>query len=481
MISFRNTAKFDQDVTLILITEEQIKKNAIKNLNWASLEAEANALAKTEQFSGKTGEIFPLSSNQQLVVLVGLGKEDDVTSTALRIAIRKALISNFLKKAKSVEIVSLQKKQDDASVIAVIEGIKLGTYSWKKYKSTQKEEKPKSYTIVAPDKKAYQQAVVICDGVNLTRDLVNDNADVTTAEFMEKTIKDLCKGVKNVTLEVLGRKELKEKGLGLHLAVNQGSNKEPRLIIARYKGCARADYDAAFIGKGITFDSGGINLKPSGYLECMKMDMAGSAAVVGVLKNCITLQPKKNFLFVCALAENAIGPGSYKPGDVVKGFAGKTVEIGNTDAEGRLVLADALSYVNKKYKPKALVDLATLTGACIVALGNDYTALLSNNDRLAERFLNYAQKTDDRAWQLPLYKELKGRMDSDIADLKNISNIKGAGTITAAYFLEQFVDDTPWLHLDIAGSAYVEKGTRLYFGSGATGAGVRLLTEFIRS
>lgn len=482
MISLCPSPRFNTSAAVIFITEEQVKKNILKDLGWPSLAQEASGLAACGQFTGKEHQMFPLSADNQLVLLVGLGSEADLTLTGLRTAVRKALVSGFVKRMRSVEILSLQKQQDDQSVIAVIEGIVIGTYAWKKYKTSDQDADPadRRYTIIAPDKKIYRDAVVTAQNVNFARDLVNENADVVNAVFFEKTVKAVCRGEKKISFEILGRKEMEAKGLNLHLAVNQGSRNDPRLIIVRYQGRAGAGYDAALIGKGITFDTGGINLKPSGSVETMRTDMSGAAGVAGVLKNTLALKIKKNLLFVFALAENAVGSGAYKPGDVVKSYSGKTVEIGNTDAEGRLVLADALAYVNRNYKPKKMIDMATLTGACIVALGNDYTGLLSNDDHLTKTIAAAASVTDDRVWPLPLYPELKGRMDSLIADLKNISNVKGAGTITGAYFLQQFVDGTPWAHLDIAGTAFVEKGTRMYFGHGATGAGVRLLTEVLQ-
>src|SRR3989338_1422600 len=213
----------------------------------------------------------------------------------------------------------------------------------------------------------------------------------------------------------------------------------------------------------------------------MRQDMSGAAAVVGILKNTIALNLKKNILFVCALAENAIGSESYKPGDVLRSYGGKTVEIGNTDAEGRLVLADAMAYVVKNYKLARLIDIATLTGACVVALGHDYTGVVTNEEKLFQKLRQAAEETDDRIWRLPNYPELKEAVKSPIADIKNVGFPKGAaGAITAAEFLHQFIEGTPWAHLDIAGTAFVENKERMYFGHGATGAGVRLLTPFLQ-
>ena len=366
----------------------------------------------------------------------------------------------------------------------MIEAVLIGTYRWKKYITKKKEDKTiedKSFVLIADKKKSYEEAVAVCGGVNLTRDLINENADVAVSTFLEKTIRALVKGKSNVTLEVLNKKEMVAKGLGLHLAVNQGSSQEPKLVIVRYKGAAGKGWSTAFIGKGMTYDTGGLNLKPTGYIETMKMDMSGAAAVIGTLKNILALKPKKNILFVCGIAENVTGSRSYKPGDVLTGYAGKTVEVANTDAEGRLVLADAISYVVKNYKPGQLVDIATLTGACVVALGHDYTGLVSTNDKLARNLVHVSNETDDRIWRLPSYPELKNSVKSKIADICNLGFPKGAGgMITAAEFLRQFTDGTTWAHLDIAGSAYVDNDSRWYFGHGATGAGVRLMTRFLQ-
>ena len=298
---------------------------------------------------------------------------------------------------------------------------------------------------------------------------------------MEDELKRLVKGQTNIRLEILKEKDLKKKGLNLLLAVNRASQYPPRLMIAHYQGGKKGSEDLAIIGKGITFDTGGLNLKPTGSIESMREDMAGAAAVLGILKNVLSLGIKKNILFVVAIAENAIGKAAYKPGDVIKAYNGKTVEIANTDAEGRLVLADAIAYVVKNYKPARMIDLATLTGACPVALGNDYTGLMSNDDKFAQKLLDVGQKTDDRTWRLPLYPELKTHLKSQYADLKSTGIPRGiGGTISAAEFLHQFVGEAKWVHLDIAGTAFAEGQGRLYFNYGATGSGVRLVTEFLQ-
>jgi len=460
VISFRPQVKNDKEATLVFLTTGQTHPKF------------KNELEK--------GELFPILEGTKTFLFISLGKIDKLSLTSLRIQVRKALLSEYLKKVKTIEIIPHSK--DEAVIIAVLEGVKIGTYVWDKYKSKEKDDKSiktKEITIAVEEKKIFKDAITVCQGVNLTRDLVNDNADIITSDYLENTIRVLIKGHKNISLEILNRKELKAHGLNLHLAVNQASNKEPKLIIVRYDGGKKNEGATAIIGKGVTFDTGGLNLKPSNSIETMKIDMGGAAAVCGVLKNVLNLGIKKNLLFVLGIAENSIGSAAYKPGDVITGYAGKSVEIGNTDAEGRLVLADAFAYVVRNYKPTKMIDLATLTGACVVALGFDYTGLFSNCDELARQLIEASNKTDDRAWRLPIYPELKEYIKSPIADLKNTSNVKGGGASTAAEFLHQFTEGTTWAHLDIAGSSYSEGAGRMYFGHGATGAGVRLLTHYL--
>lgn len=477
MISFQTQHKFNQDGTIILISEEQCKD---KNFNFTHAALKANILnfINSKQFNGKEGEVFLLLHEHKPVVVAGIGTLKEVSLTALRICVRNTFLSSFCKSLSTFELIL--PTNTDEIITSVIEGVCLGTYSWNKYKHLEIQKNLK-VVIIAQKKKIYTDTFSICEGVNFTRDLVNENADVTNSVFLEKTIKDLIKNQKNITTEILNQKQLEAKGLGLHLAVNQGSANEPRLIIVQYQGASKDSPYTALVGKGLTFDTGGLNLKPTGGIESMKLDMGGAAAVIGTLKNTIALKPNKNILFVCGIAENVTGSKSYKPGAVLTGYAGKTVEVANTDAEGRLVLADAIAYVTKNYKPDTLIDIATLTGACIVALGNDYTGLVSTNDKLADKLLLSSRITDDRTWRLPSYPELKTSVKSQIADIRNTGFPKGAGgMITAAEFLRQFADKkTSWAHLDIAGTSYVEGDSRMYFGHGATGSGVRLLTHFL--
>lgn len=478
MITSRAVSRFDKPATVLLISQEQVKENNFNFQNKALVE-KINTVHKIGQLNTENGDMFPLLEKGRIILLVSVGKSKDLSLTSLRTTIRKAMLSSFLKKVNEMEVVPFADKEN--IVRATVEAVSIGTYKWKKYLTTNHQEdfEAKRVFMVTKHHKLFDETVQICQGVRLARDLINDNADTVTSDFIEKTIRGIVKSKKNVSLEVLNRKELQAKGLNLHLAVNKASPKEPKLIIVKYTGTGKNQRYTAIVGKGLTFDTGGLNLKPTGHLETMRVDMSGAAAVVGILKNVLNLQLERNIIFAVGLAENAIGSQAYKPGDVFKSYDGKTVEIGNTDAEGRLVLADAMAYVVKNYKPEKMIDLATLTGACVVALGYDYTGLMSNDDDLAQKLLACAQETDDRAWRLPLYPELKEHIKGQIADIKNTGLKGAAGTISAAEFLRQFVENTKWAHLDIAGTAFVDTANRWYYGYGATGVGVRLLTDFL--
>ncbi len=480
MIQFAASAKFNKSATVLLIEQQQIEKGQW-NFSNRDIGQQISALYKSGHFHADNGERFPMIHKGRTVLLVGLGDLKELSLTSLRIAVRKAALSSYLSKKREIEIVS--HSQEEAVIKAIIEALLLGTYQWKKYKARGKTDRSvdeKTYNLIAPKNKSFEETIHICAGVNLARDLINDNADTVTSEYIEETIRKIVKGHKDISLEVLNKKELTAQGLNLHLAVNKGSPKEPKLIIVKYQGAGTKVRATALVGKGITFDTGGLNLKPTGAIETMRCDMSGAAAVIGTLKNTIDLNLKKNVIFACAVAENAVGSQSYKPGDVFRAYNGKTVEINNTDAEGRLVLADAIAYVVKNYKPERIIDIATLTGACVVALGQDYAGLMTNDEELSKQLVQASKRSDDRIWRLPIYPELKESVKSQYADIKNTGYPKGAaGALVGGEFLRQFTDNITWAHLDIAGTAYVDFPGRMYFGFGATGSGVRLLTDFL--
>lgn len=450
----------------------------------ADLQQQAMEAIQANLFAGRDGEILPLIHGDKIAILAGIGlKEEQTNLRKLGVLIRSALKTKPITPEKPVVIQPAIDSPEAAR--AIVDGAKLGLYRWKKY-ITQSEDKTNEddfdLSILTRHSDIVDAVSQIADGVNLARNLANENADVADSEMLERTIREIAAADFRCTVVALNETDIREEGLNLHLAVNQGSAKEPKLIIVTYRGGKENDPFVALIGKGITFDTGGLNLKPTGSIEFMRMDMSGTAAVIGCLRNAIQLKLACNVYFVCAIAENAVGSRSCKPGDVIVSYCGKTVEIGNTDAEGRLVLADANSYLAKNYKPEVIIDIATLTGAVVIALGYEYTGLMSSDRTLADALLSAAKITDDRAWELPIYPELKDHIKSKIADLKNTGEPKCAGTLAGGEFLRQFAqcesDAVKWAHLDIAGTAKPRKDVG-YFDAGATGAGVRLLTQFL--
>jgi len=322
-----------------------------------------------------------------------------------------------------------------------------------------------------------KESISIHSGVALTRDLVTTPPNILNPSNFSNEIKKLSKfGLK---VEILDEKKLKKIGMNALLGVGQGSANKSYVAIMKWNGGKKNSKPLSFIGKGVCFDTGGISLKPARFMEEMKYDMAGAGTVTGLMKTLALRKAKINAIGVVGLVENMPDGNAQRPGDVVKSYSGKTIEIFNTDAEGRLVLADLISYTEKRFKPKFMINLATLTGAIIISLGNEYAGLFSNNDQLAERINNIGYKDNEKAWRLPLNKNFDSLIDSQIADVQNINYSGGAGSITAAQFLQRFVlNNTPWAHLDIAGMAWSKKNTKT-IPIGATGYGVKLLNRLV--
>jgi leucyl aminopeptidase len=372
--------------------------------------------------------------------------------------------------------------------LEIVEGIDLSDYDfYKRYKSKNLEENDFESIFYFPENfkqknKNLLELRNVLVSVKFTRNLVNENSDTLTPIEFENIAKNFSKK-NNLKIKILDEKKLKKEGLNLFYSVGKGAENPPRLIILEYLGDKNSKEKFALVGKGITFDTGGINLKPTGYLEDMRSDMGGAATVFGAFKAIVENKLKKNVICVLACAENAIGSKAYKPGDILKAYNGKFVEIGNTDAEGRLVLADAMSYVQKHYKVSNMIDVATLTGACLVALGPDLIAMLGNDKGMMEKLFQIGEKTYERVWELPIYEEHREAIKSKYADINNIgvgSMRRYGGTITAAAFLENFVGDgLKWVHLDIAGAARSDKNF-YYISEFGTGRGVRLIYEFLK-
>ena len=361
-----------------------------------------------------------------------------------------------------------------------ISGIFIKSYNFEKYKS---KKNLKSFFINLSGKirinffKKNNRLKSIIDRLNLTKDLVSEPGNILHPDEYAKRINTLKKfGLK---INVYDEKKLKKLGMNALLGVGQGSIRGSYLVTMEWNGAKNNSKPLAFVGKGVCFDTGGISLKPAKFMEDMTYDMAGSATVVGLMKNLAVRKAKVNAVGVVGLVENMPGGNAQRPGDIVKSYSGKTIEILNTDAEGRLVLADAITFTEKKFKPRFMVDLATLTGAIIVSLGSEYAGLFSNDDKLSNQLVKAGNKVDEKLWRMPLHKNFDKLIDSKNADMQNINYVGGAGSTTAAQFLQRFVlNKTPWAHLDIAGMAFSKYGGALNSG-GATGYGVRLLNKLI--
>ena len=389
-------------------------------------------------------------------------------------------IKNLSLKSLFINPLSINKDIDKESLTNYfLHGLKLKSYEFNIYKSNTKNSLLNLTVFVKnPNKINLQQkkfrAIEI--GTNYARDLVSEPPNVLyPKEYVNRLLK-----LKKIGIKVTVYNELKLKKLGMNslLGVGRGSHKESFLVTLEWKGNKNKNSPLSFVGKGVCFDTGGISLKPAKFMEEMKYDMAGSAVVAGLIQSLALRKAKVNAVGVVGLVENMPGGNAQRPGDIVKAYNGKTIEVLNTDAEGRLVLADALSFTEKKFKPKFIIDLATLTGAIIVSLGEEYAGLFSNNDDLSNKLLESGSKVNEKVWRLPLHENYDKLINSTIADIQNINYSGGAGSITAAQFLQRFIEKTPWAHLDIAGMAFSKKAANLNPG-GATGFGVRLLNQLI--
>ncbi len=414
------------------------------------------------------------------VIYCGLGETKGVTGDIVRSQAARGMQQAAALKRARVSLVVPALRSVDA-LEACVSGAVLGGYAFTKFKSETRDE-VKLLEIVGTGIPRRQVAALkeLSDSVCFSRDLVNDNAGNINPERLAREARRIARGT-GMRCTVLDENAIERKGLGLLKAVGQASPFPPRLILLEYRGAPRSGKKTALVGKGITFDSGGQNLKPSGHIETMRCDMAGAAAVLGAMRAVSRLKPRVNVVGVIPAAHNAIGNSAYFPGDVYTSYAGKTVEISNTDAEGRLVLADAIAYVIKNRQPTELIDLATLTGGVLIALGDTVAGLFSNNDLMAEQLARAGERTGERLWRLPVYSEHGEAMKSDIADLRNTAKLpRGhASSITGAAFLKEFVGDTPWAHIDIAGTAFNDREPRGEVPRFGTGFGVRLVYDYL--
>ena len=456
-------------------------------IDTASTGAISNLL-KRGDLTGKLGQTLLAHNLPDLkaerVLLVGIGKDNELSDRQLR-KIVTSVYSSLKTLGGSDAVLALdelQVKNRDTygRIRLMVESLADAGYCFDRFKSQKAEAGALKKITLLSDKagladaqRASSHAQAIASGMAFTKDLGNLPPNLCHPSYLAEEAKSLGKTYKNLKVEVLDEKKLKELGMGAFLAVAQGSDQPPRMIVLNYQGGKKTEKPFALVGKGITFDTGGISIKPAGGMDEMKYDMCGAASVFGTLKAVLELQLPINLVCLLACAENMPSGGATRPGDIVTSMSGQTVEILNTDAEGRLVLCDALTYV-ERFKPQAVIDIATLTGACIVALGSNVSGLMGNNDELVQQILGAGLTADDRAWQLPLYDEYQEQLDSPFADIANIGGPK-AGTITAGCFLSRFTKNYHWAHLDIAGTAWISGGK----DKGATGRPVPMLTQYL--
>ncbi len=458
-----------------------------------TLDGAISQLISQGEIKGKLNEITIIHSLGKLpaarVVVAGLGKQQALSQDKVRGVVAETCRFLRQKGIDSIATVAqgagISGISPESAVKAVTEGALLGVYSFRRHITKEAEYgEIKELTIVEPDvnklpylEQAYYEGRVLAEATNLARDMVNEPANHMTPSNMAEIAASLAERY-SLELSVVEQEQMAELGMGGLLGVSQGSQQPPKFIVLHYKGSESTKLDVALVGKGVTFDSGGISIKPSEGMEEMKGDMAGGAAVMAAISAIAQLKPKINVAAIVPATENLPSGNAIKPGDILTAMNGKTIEIISTDAEGRLILADALSY-NKKLDAKHIIDVATLTGACRVALGDVCTGAFGNNQELINKVIAAGAEAGEPIWQMPMYEEYKEQNKSDVADVKNVGG-RLAGAITAAQFLAEFVGDTPWVHLDIAGTSESKK-ERAYLVKGATGVPVRTLVNLVLS
>ncbi|WP_339871946.1 leucyl aminopeptidase [uncultured Brevundimonas sp.] len=473
------------EILVVLVHEDRALVGAGADYDKAAGGALSRAMTAS-RFTGKSDSTLVVSAPTGIdagaVVLSGLGDAAKLNDGAIESAAGSAYHAAKLSGATALTVDASALSSEQAARIGF--ATRLAAYRFDKYLTKQKPDKVPSINtvrVVCADVKAAQAAFgpmsAVADGIIFARDLVAEPANVLYPVEFARRVKALES--LGLEVEILGESELEILGMRTLLGVGQGSRRDSQVAIMKWNGGKAGDQPIAFVGKGVTFDTGGISLKPGEGMEDMKWDMGGAAAVSGLMHALAGRKAKVNAVGVIGLVENMPDGDAQRPGDVVISMSGQSVEIINTDAEGRLVLADCLWYTQDRFKPKFMINLATLTGAIIVALGKDYAGVFSNSDAVADPVIAAGKKVDENFWRLPLPKQYERHIDSPIADVKNMGNGRAGASITAALFLQRFVNDTPWAHLDIAAVAWAEKSTRAIVPEGAVGFGVRTLDRMV--
>jgi leucyl aminopeptidase len=430
---------------------------------------------------GLLNELYTFSKlPARKILFAGLGNKNEFNTEKSRIISGK--IIQYAKEFKIKELSMFTFNFSKDIIESFVEGIILSSYSFEKFKTSKNNTIDKVSILIEGNSKEYQKKIneisVICQSVNLGREISNLPPNECSPQYLAKIALDLKnRGIKS---KIISFDAMKDMGLNGIVSVGGGSINSPKLIVLNYEGTKKEEKPILLVGKAVTFDSGGISIKPSDKMEEMKFDKCGGVNVIAIMKSLPPLKIKHNVIGIIPTVENMPSNSSYRPSDIIKMYNGKNVEVINTDAEGRLILADALSFGIKQYKPKLIIDMATLTGACIIALGNNIAGIIGNDEKLIKKILDISKVTDEKMWQLPLLEDHHDQIKSKNADIKNIGG-RAAGAITAAAFLSNFVENTPWVHLDIAGTAWNQEGSlsKSYNPPGATGFGIRTIIKFI--
>ena len=488
-ISFtdQNSVNGNTDCVVVAAYENAALSNDAKAFENSS-EFSLTAMYKTKQLSGKVGDnvLIYQTNGRPSVLVAGFGEKDSVTPDKFRRSMtavaKKIVASHFSNITFFVDEVSVSNWSTEAKARYCAQAITYANYQFA-YCKSQKQKADQcldiSITYATTKDDDSQQAEqgltvgsAIGEGMNLARELGNLPGNICTPTYLADKAREMEQPASSLQVEVLSEEQMAALGMGSLLSVSTGSEQPAKLIAMEYQGADKSVQPTVLVGKGITFDSGGISLKPGAAMDEMKFDMCGAASVFGVMQAVLALKAKINLVGIVAAAENMPSGCATKPGDIVTSMSGKTIEVLNTDAEGRLVLCDVLTYA-KRYQPKVVIDIATLTGACVIALGKHATGLFSNNDHLANSLLDAGSDSGDRAWRLPIWEDYQKQLKSNFADMANIGG-RDAGSITAACFLARFAEDYPWAHLDIAGTAWLSGSVK-----GATGRPVSLLIHYL--
>ncbi len=473
---------------LLLFSFEGGPSNQLKEID-KSLGGRIGRAFKRGEFKGKEREVYSLSlwgeARYERIILAGLGQESRFNKDKVRMAsalgVKEA--RRFKLSYLAIAPMGFGGCGHEETLQLMVEGCLLGTYRFDRLKTKGGEDGDVKGCVFITEtdidmgvmRQGIERGIAIAESVNHVRDLINSPGNIITPKALAREAKRIARG-SQLTCKVLNLDDIKRLGMNAFLSVAKGSAEPGCIIIMEYRGVGGREKPVVLAGKAVTFDSGGISIKPSKNMEQMKYDMAGGGAVIGVIEALARLKLPVNVVGIIPATENLPGGRATKPGDVVKSMSGKTIEIISTDAEGRMILADALSYA-LRYKPRVIIDLATLTGACVVALGRHAIGMMGNNRKYLDMIREAGEASGERVWELPIWEEYEDLIKSDVADMKNVGD-RSAGTIVGAIFLKHFVEDTPWVHLDIAGTAWADKESA-YQPKGATGVGVRLLIEFL--